>query len=149
MAVPVPMANGFLKILLLATCLKLAGCGEPSVALYPVSGKVTYPDGTAVTGGVVEFQSVEAETSGRNARSPIGQDGSFSLVTIGIGDGAVAGRHRAIVQGPRRRTEIEEGESSPPPTIDRKFRSYATSGLEFVVETKANEITIVVTPPKR
>ena len=134
-------------ILLLAASFTMAGCRQQGQSTYTVSGKVLFPDDTPVNGGVVEFESTEPETLRLNARGQISPDGSFALDTVGVGEGAVTGRHRAIVRGPYHRVEIEEGHLAAPPKIDRKFRSYETSGLEFEVQEQPNHITIVVTPP--
>ena len=132
---------------LLAVGVALHGCGRPGPSTYPVSGKVTFPDGTPVTAGFIEFESKEPKTKGLNARGKINEDGSFTLSTVKLGDGAVIGRHLAIVREPYRRVAIEEGERLPPAKIDRKFRSYETSGLEFEVLEQSNELTVIVTPP--
>lgn len=136
----------FLFWLLAASCT-MAGCRQRGPSTYTVSGQVTFPDDTPVNGGMVEFESAEPETSGLNARGQIGPDGSFSLTTVDIGEGAVSGCHRAIVRGPYHRVEIEEGQRAAPSKFDRKFRSYETSGLEFEVQKQPNHFAIVVTRP--
>src|SRR5438067_1061279 len=66
--------------------LGAAGCGS---GLYPVRGKVTYPDGKPVTEGMVVFES-KSEEARVTARGEIQSDGSFALSTHKPGDGAPA-----------------------------------------------------------
>lgn len=131
-----------------------AGCGSGSVATYPVKGKVTYPDGTTVSGGMVEFASMVPEGTEEpkrfNARGRIHSDGSYFLTTFENGDGVVPGHHRAIVQEPYPVTDMEEGRpASSQNTISEKYWHYNTSGLEFEVKEEENEIDIVVTRSKK
>lgn len=97
--------------------------------------------------GLVEFESLDGEWKGRNARGVIQDDGSFLLTTGKLGDGAVAGRHRAIVRQPYPDVDLLEGERLPPPMIDPKFGRYETSGLEFTVKEQENDIVIEVSKP--
>ncbi len=131
--------------------LAAAGCGAQQPGTYPVRGKVTYPDGTPVTAGMVEFEPSQkggVPLSERyNARGRIHEDGSYSLTTFREGDGAVPGRHRVIVQEPYPDADLEAGPRRWKPSIDPSYRRYEESGLEFDVKAEENEITIVVTRP--
>jgi len=125
------------------------GCGKKGPITYPVTGKVGYSDGSPVTDGMIEFEALEGDFKGRNAHGVISEDGSFFLTTDKRGDGAVAGRHRAIVRGPISDADIFEGEVPPKPTIDSRFAGYKTSGLEFVIKEEENVLEIPVTRPGR
>ena len=128
----------------------LAGCTSKGPETFPVKGKVLYQDGSPMKEGMVEFESLEeGEYKGRNARGKIEEDGSYFLSTEEEGDGAVVGKHRAIVREPYRDVDIFEGEKMPDPIIDRSYANYDTAGLEYVVEEKENEIEIKVARPGR
>jgi hypothetical protein len=130
---------------LIGFVLQIAGCGSNGPEVYPVRGKVVYQDGTPMSEGMVEFEALEGEFSGRNARGLIQDDGTFVLTTQKPGDGAVAGQHRAIIREPIR--IVGFGEQGRPPIIDPVFAQYATSGLKFTVKEQENQIEIEVHKP--
>lgn len=125
----------------------LSGCGPNRPATYPVTGKVVFPDGSTLSGGMVEFESLSADGQPVNARGPIAADGTFSLSTFEAGDGALPGEHKALVHPPMSDVDVEEGEKPPPLLIDQKFKQYKTSGLKFTIQEGENKITINVTRP--
>ena len=49
-------------VLAALTLTAIVGCGEDGVATYPVSGKVVYPDGSPLAGGVIELRCTAAPT---------------------------------------------------------------------------------------
>src|SRR5262249_18383635 len=67
------------------------GCGNQTC--FPVSGTVTYKDGTPVTAGLVIFEPVNQKIS---ARGEIKPDGSFQLGTHGDSDGAMEGEYKVL-----------------------------------------------------
>jgi hypothetical protein len=128
-----------------------AGCGPSTPATYPVYGKVVFPDGSPLKGGEIEFEPKSADTEKINARAPIQLNGTFSLTTFKLGDGALPGPHRVLVRAPRAQIQPEDmkpGEEIPKPIIDPRFERYETSGLEFTVDKKSNDFTIQVIPPQ-
>jgi hypothetical protein len=81
--------------------LLAGGCGgrpaAPGLTTAPVTGRVVFASGQPMTGGEVEFQSVEEP---RTARGVIQADGSFTLRTFAGNDtvaGAVPGPHRVTI----------------------------------------------------
>ena len=120
------------------------GCGQKGSETYPVHGKVVLEDGSAVTAGFIEFEAMEGPWRGRNARGAIQPDGSFRLSTKGLGDGAVAGLHRAIVRSPYPTASQAEQSDFGVDQIDPRFGTYGESGLEFRVEEKDNSFEIEV-----
>ena len=84
----------------LCLLLWLVGCGGGHDPTYPVQGTVRV-DGKVITAGSVAFESIEPGSDGKRytARGTIQNDGSFRLTTFTENDGAVAGRHRAMVMG--------------------------------------------------
>src|SRR5205823_4721031 len=81
----------------------LSGCGSSAYELATVHGRVLSCEGQPAAGGMVTFQPLDNadETgrkkgnAGRPARGTVGDDGTFTLKTIGIEEkpGAVTGRH--------------------------------------------------------
>jgi hypothetical protein len=133
--------NGRLKcsIAFLAVLL-LPGCGS-KLDTYPVRGKVHFPDGSPLPGGVVIFIS---KTTGTPARAKIQDDGTFELGTLSKRDGSVAGLHKVAV-----RPKMRSPEAPPEHPILMKYYQADTSGLEFDVRTDApNEFDIEVEPLK-
>lgn len=132
-----------------ALVLAATGCGGPKT--YPVTGRVQYEDGSPITPlvrGCVEFSFLEGEggvRKGTNARGDIQADGSFSLTTYGLGEGAVEGKHQAIVVPPA----PENSEDPGPSPVDLRFQQYTTSKLEFTVtrDKDKNHFVIKVTAP--
>jgi len=134
-----------------ALILAVAGCGGPKT--YPVTGMVRYADGSPITPlvrGCVEFAFLEGQADvrkGTNARGDIQPDGSFSLTTYGLGEGAVEGRHQAIVVPPA----PENSEDPGPSPLHPRFQRYETSKLEFTVtrDKDKNHFVIEVTAPDK
>ena len=80
-------------LLCLALPVGLAGCGGPKLA--PVSGKVTC-NGEPVTGGTLIFHPVNdggGLEAGAPASAEVHADGSYTLSTNRLADGAMVGRH--------------------------------------------------------
>ena len=120
----------------------VAGCGGGST--HPVEGSVTFADGSPVTVGSVVFSSVDQQPP-VSAQGAIHHDGTFSLGTFRPGDGAPAGKYRAVVSEPL----PADLDNPPPPTIHPRFRDFATSGLEFEVVPGPNRFPILVERPAR
>lgn len=127
----------------------VCGCGPGHPKTYPVSGKVVFDDGAPLNGGFIGFESTPAEGPPVNARGLVGDDGTFALSTFAQGDGAVAGKHRALVRAQRQEFDNIEGKWDliPEPVIDPRFERYETSKLEFTVTEGNNEFTVVVQRP--
>src|SRR5215467_983540 len=70
----------------------VAGCGNGGRA--SVSGKVTV-NGKPVTAGLVSFTPIAsgAKDPGKPAAGEVQKDGTYTLGTESINDGAVAGKH--------------------------------------------------------
>lgn len=84
--------------LVLASAIGAGGCGSPA-GLVPVSGKVTYR-GEPAAGAVVYFHR-QAEPGSASGSIPYGiveDDGTFTLATDGLGDGARPGKYSVLVE---------------------------------------------------
>jgi predicted small lipoprotein YifL len=127
------------KVIVLLAALSiaaLAGCGPGGEKTYPVTGKVTYPDGTPLAGARVSFESTSKPISGYGTTDA---NGAYKITTYTTDDGVVEGEHRVLVMPPSRVVASqEEGEGSleepkGPPAVDPKFSNYSTSGLSVTV----------------
>lgn len=132
------------RVFWIASCVLAAGalgCGG-KVALHPVRGHVQAADGRRATFGTVEIM---AEPGGEIASGAIQRDGSFQLSTVRDGDGAVAGRHRAII------VQVIDTEHLPLEKhhhvldVHPRHGRYETSGLQVTVEPgKKNYVELIV-----
>jgi hypothetical protein len=120
------------------------GCFSGDPKTHPVHGKVLFPDGKPLTKGSVEFELLDQEKPS-TATGEISDDGTFELGTYKPDDGAIAGRHRAVVIADHEiGTGVERPGIVPPTALHPRFRDFKTSGLEFTVEPGKNEIVIPV-----
>jgi hypothetical protein len=118
------------------------GCGS---GRYPVTGRVTYEDGSPVEEGTVIG---EAEVNGKavGVQGNIEKDGSFRLGGEKAGDGAFPGHYRVLVM-PRALGDSEKAEGKIP-AVDGKYGKYETSGITFEVKPGRNDLPITVARPK-
>ena len=122
-------------LVLISAILVAPGCNN-SPQTFPVSGTVTFDDGTPLTGGTVEFRNVTTDISKQvNARGEIGPDGKYQLTTFTPNDGALPGEHQICVFPPARETPGNLASEPPPSPVERKYQSYDTSGLMHTVTT--------------
>lgn len=126
--------------------LVVFGCGRAEQT-FPVDGMVVFPDGTPLTSGSVEFESLD-HSPPVTAVADIRPDGTFVLGTWDTSDGAVPGRHRVAVLTGTHHDEFEERpEKLPKPLILPQYRDARTSGLEFSVTKGNNSFLIEVFRP--
>lgn len=126
-------------------CLALAGCGKSvPFDVAPVSGKVTYADGSPIQATQVRISLMPQDVppSGKAYPAPaecvLEADGSFSeLTTYQPGDGAIVGRHKVTV------VALDEHES-PLQAVPAKYRDPAKTPLEVKVETSGNDFQLQV-----
>ena len=133
---------GFLASRVIVVPLLLLGAVGCGPRLYPVRGKVTYPDGKPLTAGLVVFES-QGQEKPVTARGDIRADGSYQLGTYRPGDGALAGKYRVLV-APKSDPNAVDLPSGPPP-FDPRYMGFDTSGLEYQVGAGANDFPIQVT----
>ncbi len=146
--------------LLALVCGLFAGCDGAAPTPYPVSGQVTYQDGTPVEGGMIVFRHKNMEA--RGAINP--GDGRFTLTMIEFGDGADPGEYEVYFLQP---AEVAGGPSTeaafvslpspvslpdPAPMVERqvfprKYLSPKTSGLTRVVRAEINQFYFQVDRP--
>jgi hypothetical protein len=119
------------------------GCGP---RFYTVRGKVTYPDGTALTEGMVVFES-KGDAQPVMARGEIQPDGSYELGTVQPRDGVAPGTYRVLVAPKTDPNAVDKRQTTLP--FDARFMDFATSDLVFEVKTQANDFPITVTKTKK
>jgi hypothetical protein len=132
---------GFPGLLLLVA---VAGCGGSK--LYPVEGKIVYPDGQAaveLAGASVEFDPVEGK---EGARGQVQADGSFRMGTFQPADGVVPGSYRVCIQPP-----LPDLDRPVPSLLPRRYGDFQTSGLQVTIKPEKNPLTLIVerAKPKR
>lgn len=128
---------GWLLTVLLGGCLAGCGGGAP-FKIVPVSGKVTYRDGSLIQADriVVTFVPQGVEAAGKDAAAAAtGEvnvaDGTFAgLTTQKHHDGAIVGKHKVLVQalktGPA-------GVGEPIAAVPAVYAKAATTPLEVDV----------------
>src|SRR5262245_36565945 len=83
--------------------LVTAGCsGDPNKP-YPVRGVIVFENGQPakeLVGGSVTFVPLPEEPGSGIASGTIAEDGTFVLSSKKEGDGAVAGKHRVVIEPP-------------------------------------------------
>ncbi len=134
------------SVLLLAVWLAVAtatltGCGRSGNELAPIGGKVAYR-GKPLTFGSVMF----LPKSGPPATGAIQSDGTFSMTTRGLGEGASVGKNRVRVvcfesQDPS--SSMYGSEVLGRPLIPKKYSSWETSGVEVEVRSGVNELVVL------
>ena len=136
----IPPRRRFICLLVL---MLLAGCSDSPEKTYPVQGVVTL-DGKPLVGVCVLFESIErGKKSGRcyTARATIDAEGRYRLSTFGRYDGAVAGRHRAVVLADQSRM-TDDPNAPLPITVPIKYSAPDTTDLEYEVQPRENAINI-------
>ena len=138
-----PDLRNLRRLIPLLLLTALVGCGGDG-KMAQVSGTVKFSDGTPVTCGTVEFETVDQKPP-VTATGEINSSGEFQLGTWESDDGVVTGKHRAVVVVD---FEIGTGDERPgripKPTVHAKYREFETSGLEFTIEDDRPDLKIVV-----
>jgi hypothetical protein len=129
------------RLVALLILVAAAGCGGSK--LYPVEGKVIFPDDTPLTAGTVEFGPVDKDAI-LAPRGEIQADGTFRMSTFKEGDGAPEGEYRVLVTPP----ENADPDRPRPKSFDPRFTSFEKSGLKYTVKPGKNEF-FTITVEKR
>jgi hypothetical protein len=132
------------RLALALAVLAMAGCSSDPDKPYPVRGVILFEDGQPakeLAGGSVTFTPIPQEEGRRLSSGSIEEDGTFILSCKKEGDGAVAGKHRAVIEPPEREGEDDDAPRRRPlkAILDPK-----TAVQEVTVEPKSNQITLKV-----
>jgi len=140
-------------LLLLGSCLA-SGCGKGGPQIYPVTGRVSFPDGSTLPGGgYVVFVSSDPAVPVR-ATGAFGTDGTFRLSASSGDDGLQAGEYNVSIVP----NALERASNLSPAEyqralhpIDKRYLFPKSSGLSFTVsaETAPHDFKIEVTKPRR
>lgn len=143
MLIPMTMANFRCCSSLFVLLLSTVGC---SSGYYPVTGKVTYTDGSPMVEGTVIAETTTADGKLVSVQGIIEKDGSFVMGTKSAGDGVLPGKYRAMVMPPGLGdAELAEGKL---PAVDSKFGSFDSSGLSFEATQGPTNVEFKVTRPR-
>jgi hypothetical protein len=121
----------------------MAGCGNHySRRTYEVRGKVLLANEQPLTGGVVHFEPTSEVP--HVADGPIRSDGSFSLSTPNVGEGAAAGEYKVWFEpaegvGITKRAgkKVRDPQRFPFPA---KYADPDTSGLTATIKPESNQL---------
>lgn len=107
----------------------VCGCEKGTLQLYDVSGTVKNADGSIPTGEMasITFSPLVMEQGLKGASGTIQADGSFELMTLAPGDGAVAGDYVVTLN-------ITEGYPSPKSLVPDRYSKARETPLKATVE---------------
>lgn len=134
----------FLNVIVWGALFGFVGCTPPEEKTFPVSGLVRFPDDSVLTNGSVEFEIVGRDPP-ITATGLIAADGTFTLGTKTLSDGAFAGKHRvAIIADYQISTGAERPGLIPESKLPEKYATFDRSGLVLEVLPENNQIIIDV-----
>lgn len=127
-------------VVLLAAAVVSLGCGKDKRNIVPLTGKVTF-DGKPLQFGAVTI----LHDHGQPATAVIQPDGTFTMATLGEGDGAVVGKWRVRVvcyenQDP---SKTEGAVMLGKLLIPERYTDIETSGLTVEVRPDRNEPLVI------
>src|SRR4051812_47439541 len=140
-----PMRGLYGRLMLILALLVCAvgGCGKKGPAMYQVSGKVTYKDGSVPRAGIclVSFaptKESEAKVR-RNATGAIGPDGSFTMFTRVNGDGVYAGEYAVLFT-------VANNPMAPVSLLSPKYTDLASPPFKVTVDHNINDLEYTIEP---
>lgn len=124
--------------------LFMSGCRDDGrLRTYPVNGKVVFEDGQPLRGGSV-ICLCESGEHALSARGNIGEDGTFTLGTYDVDDGAIAGQHLVAIDPPIA-DDFNPDAGPAPRVIADRFRDQTTSELSFEINGEGTQdVTLTV-----
>jgi hypothetical protein len=125
-----------------AAWISLSGCNR-GPAMYNVSGKVLYTDGSVPTGGVAVVRLQPSTTSTaeirKGASGAIGPDGSFDLSTRMQGDGVYEGEYDVSFV-------VQKGVMDTTSLIPPKYMDPQQSGYNVTVDRNIDDLEFKIEP---
>ena len=129
-------------LLMLAASLVIAAARVKSaVAVFPVSGKVTFQGSPAAGAQVVLHPVNSSESNDVAPTATVQNDGSFAITAYDPGDGAPEGDYVATVQWYRFSKELG---GPGPNVIPAKYASPRTSPIKVCVKGGLTEIQPII-----
>lgn len=127
----------------------IAGCGTDNpYDVVPISGTVTYEDGTPIPGEYVtitflpQVENLDPKTYPRSAQARVNPDGTFANAsTYEYGDGVIPGEHKVIIES------VDENES-PTGAIPPGYGSQESTPLTITVSPDESTFDIRIPRPK-
>lgn len=126
----------------------ILGCGGEPFDILPVTGKVTYEDGSVIPAKELRVEFIP-QTPPLNAAThprpgmayPNPADGTFSAATTHkYGDGLTVGKHKVIVRS------LDEMENETD-AVPKQYRSMDTTPLEIEVASGKTHLELKVKKP--
>jgi len=128
------MALAFLSSFVML--LPLAGCGTDGPTMGKVTGKVLYKDGSVPTGGEVVIRFEPAPGTNAEIRKAascmIMEDGTYDLLTVKPGDGAIFGTYKVVFT-------ILESYRTGVSLVDEKYTKAETTPFERVIDSSSHQ----------
>ncbi len=125
--------------------LIVGGCADSSrMKVYPVAGKVLY-QGQPAVGAEIAIFGLDEELKTPEAPFPkavVSADGSFSLSSYALGDGAPAGNYAITIVWKKSTAADPEIRESARDTLRGRYASPETSGLAAEVQPRNNELPV-------
>lgn len=124
------------------------GCSKEPFSMVPVSGKVTYEDGSVIPAKQIRVEFIpQAEMANASTHPRPGMtylnvaDGTFASVTSHKGgDGLVVGKHKVVV------VSLDERENQTN-AVPKAYRTPETTPLEIEVNGQTKTLELKVKKP--
>jgi hypothetical protein len=143
-----PMSNKHLwsrcHISVIATLplfVALSGCAERRVPVYPVSGKITYKGQPPVGATVVLHSLNGTDTKDVAPAGTVTDDGSFTITSYELGDGAPQSDYVATIEWYKYQSELG---GAGPNVIPSKYVSAKTSPVRLSVSGGPAQIAPII-----
>ena len=135
----------FMTCLAIAMAVSVSGCHSDQLPTYPVEGTIEFQDGSYPKFGSIEFYSRKHQI---NARGSINRDGTFTVGTYAVNDGAVEGRHKIIVlqiSGTYLTADyIPQNKHDHGALVNKSYFDYRTSDLAWDIKKENNKVALIV-----
>lgn len=132
----------FAKLGVLVLVLLCAGCGDSRRPVYPVRGKVLF-DGKPTPDALIIFHPLkDPDPDAPRPLTRVANDGSFTLTTYKMGDGAPAGEYAVTVTWVREvdsQDAPREERREEPNKLPERYSRPATTDLKVEVKKQPND----------
>jgi len=127
----------------------LGGCGSKgdneTLPVYPVTGKVTLPNGQALRGARLRLvaKTGDPHAGGSDAFADVQTDGSFTILTMDNREGAMAGLYKVVVQPATNNPKVsKEDLAFAQRSIPKPYQSEDSTTLEVEVKKEATTLDL-------